>query len=192
MNIVTKTYSGKYIVRPDTTLERNGKDFYPPEDVDTLLYCPVIFARVCKPGKSVAQKFASRYYDAVGVGLLLHPKCLLDGSAEGFACASCLDHTSILPFPLFDKATLDRDNTFIVTVKKEVGRKRVAFAWSEGSSEIMEKAIEGATSRIFIRTGDLVAIELAAHKPLCVRADGTVEVSVEWGGEEPRNFKIIY
>lgn len=192
MNIVTKTYSGRYIVRPDTTWERDCEDFFPPEEVDVLSYTPVLFARVSKPGRSVGQAFADRYYDAIGVGVLLYPQCMLDGSAEGFACASCMDHTSFLPYPLFNKVTLGQGNEFRLTVHKDGKPARKAFAFSEATAEMVESAIAGATKYVYIRIGDLVAIELAPRKRLCCRADGTVEVRMCWGEGQAMDFKIRY
>ena len=91
MNIPVITASGKVIVRPDTTWERDNEDVYLPEFVNSLSWTPVFFARVSKPGRSIGRAFASRYYDGIGFGVLLYPDDLLDGSEEGFACASCLD-----------------------------------------------------------------------------------------------------
>jgi len=96
---IVKTYSGRVIVRPDTSWEKDNEDFYPQDFVDRISFTPVVFARICKPGKSIGIKFAERYYDGINCGILLYPEDLIDGSAEGFACASCIDHTSFLPFP---------------------------------------------------------------------------------------------
>ena len=101
MNIIVKTSSGHITVRPDTTWEKDNEDFYPPEFVDELTYSPVLFARILKPGRSVGRKFASRYYDSIGFGVLLYPENMLDGTPEGYAQAICLDHTSFLPSPMF-------------------------------------------------------------------------------------------
>ena len=60
MNIIVQPY-GKTLgyCRPDTTWERENKDFYVPESVDTLLWTPVLFARISKAGKCIGEKFVS-------------------------------------------------------------------------------------------------------------------------------------
>ena len=73
MNIIVKPYgSNLCYCRPDTTWERENKDFYSPECVNDIYWTPVVFARVSKAGKCVGRKFVERYYDGVGCGMLLY------------------------------------------------------------------------------------------------------------------------
>ena len=73
MNIIVKPYgSNLCYCRPDTTWERENKDFYSPECVNNIYWTPVVFARVSKAGKCVGRKFVERYYDGVGCGMLLY------------------------------------------------------------------------------------------------------------------------
>ena len=58
MNITVKIFgTDSYICRPDTTWERENRDFYPPEFVGGIYYTPVIFARISKAGKFIGSKF---------------------------------------------------------------------------------------------------------------------------------------
>ena len=59
MNIPVITVSGKVIVRPDTTWERDNEDLYLPDFVNSLSWTPVFFARVSKPGRWIGPAFAS-------------------------------------------------------------------------------------------------------------------------------------
>jgi hypothetical protein len=175
MNIIVRTAEGKYIVRPDTTWERDNEDIYIPEFVNRISWTPVLFARVSKPGRSVGEEFAERYYDGIGYGVLLYPDDMFDGSESGLACASCLDHTSFLPFPVYNKVTLDRpENVF----ELKLNHRQTIFSHSGASSEAIRKAIAGATRYIYIRTGDIIAIELQPRKPLCAREN--TENSAAW------------
>ena len=73
MNIIVKPYGGDLCYcRPDTTWERENKDFYSPECVNEIYWTPVVFARVSKAGKCVGRKFVERYYDGVGCGMLMY------------------------------------------------------------------------------------------------------------------------
>lgn len=167
MNILVKTYGKAVIVRPDTSWERDNEDVFLPEFVTRVSFSPVLFARISKPGRSVARKFADRYYDGIGYGILLYPENLIDGSETGFAQASCLDHTSFLPFPVYNKVTLGREgNSFIL--RKD---GNIVFATSgSAKAEVIESAIEEATRFCYIRTGDILAIELDSRKDLIDRA----------------------
>jgi len=193
MNIIVKTADGRCIVRPDTTWERDNEDFYPQEDISALSYTPVLFARISKPGRSVSARFADRYYDGIGFGVLLYPEDMLDGSETGFACASCLDHSSFLPFPVYDKLTLGQeDNVFVLSRKRQASERfsRI-FSYGAGSRKMIEQAIEEATRYIYIRTGDLLAIELQPRERMCSREDGSTQVKALWCGNDLMEFNIV-
>ena len=184
MNIVVLSASGKVFVRPDTTWERDSEDFYVPEFIDSVSFTPVFFARVSKPGRSVSEKFAGRYFDGLGFGVLLYPENLLDGSEEAFACASCVDHTSFLPFPVLAKGTPSTDGT----VSKD-GTE--AFREVLPAEDAILKAIAEVTRFCYIRTGDIIAIELSSRQPLCSRTESKASVTTSAFGEEA-NFNIIF
>lgn len=191
MNIIVRTASGKYIVRPDTTWEKDNEDLYLPEFVDGVSYTPVLFARICKPGRSIGRNFAARYYDSVNYGVLLYPENILDGCEEAFACASCLDHTSFLPFPLQDRNCLDSEAQFNLSIRKGNGNE-MQFRHNSSSAAMIESAIAEATRFIYIRSGDLIAIELQAREMAGSRADGRLEFRGNCFGQAALGFDLIY
>ena len=186
MNIVVRTYSGRYIVRPDTTWERDNEDLYLPDQVKSLSFTPVLFARVSKPGRSVSEKFAERYYDGIGFGVLLYPENFIDGSEEGFACASCLDHSSFLPFPVSDKETLGAEDVFSLSAD---GVK--LFEGDGCDRQTICRAIAEATRFIYIRTGDVIAIELASRTELQTQGKNALEICGSHNGQQKIVFKIF-
>lgn len=187
MNIIVKTSSGHITVRPDTTWEKDNEDFYPPEFVDELTYSPVLFARILKPGRSVGRKFASRYYDSIGFGVLLYPENMLDGTPEGYAQAICLDHTSFLPSPMFPPERLERNGHF-----RLFRNEHDLFVLDQPSLNMIEDAIVEATKLLYIRTGDLIAIELAPRKPLTIRPDVSSHITGTFDNNEIIDFQIIF
>ena len=187
MNIIVKTSSGRITVRPDTTWEKDNEDFYPPEFVDELTYSPVLFARVLKPGRSVGRKFASRYYDSVGYGVLLYPENMLDGTPEGYAQAICLDHTSFLPSPMFPPEGLEKNGHFHL-----FRNEHDLFAFDQPLLNMIEDAIVEATKLLYIRTGDLIAIELSDRKPLTNRTDSGTHITGTFGQDKVLDFQIIF
>lgn len=186
MNIVVNTYTGKCIVRPDTTWEKDNEDFYPPEFVERISCTPVLFARVSKPGRSVGERFASRYYDAIGYGVLLYPENMLDGSEEGYACASCVDHTSFISFPGSEPSCLEGEAFTLSRGGEEI------FSTTGCTRAMIEKAIAEVTKYVYIRTGDVIAIELSPRMPLLERKDGTVSVKGCFMGTNTIDFNVIF
>ena len=187
MNIIVKTSSDHIAVRPDTTWEKDNEDFYPPEFVNELTYSPVLFARVLKPGRSVGKKFASRYYDSVGYGVLLYPENMIDGTPEGYAQAICLDHTSFLPSTTFPPQRLEEDDRFSL-----FRNEAELFTFDYPSLNMIEDALVEATKLLYIRTGDLIAIELSDRKPLTNRTNSGTHITGTFGQDKVLDFQIIF
>lgn len=55
--------------KPDTALVRNNKPFYYPPFSEDINYEIELVLRICRLGKNIHEKFASRYYDAIGLGI---------------------------------------------------------------------------------------------------------------------------
>lgn len=183
MNILVKTANAKVITRPDTTWERYNRDAYYPESAKTITFTPVLYAQVERPGCSVARKFAHRYYSAVGYGLLAYPEDFIDGSEEGFACASCLDHTSFLPLPMLKQAF---SGAFVL---KKDGKE--LFRYDGPVKDVVEKAIEDITARCLIRNGDLLAVELAPRMPLHSENESPCHITGRCAETTILDFKIL-
>lgn len=187
MNIIVRTYGSKTVTRPDTTWKRGDDASFLPEFVDRVSWAPVIFARVCKAGRSVAEKFAGRYYDGIGFGVLLYAENLIDGSPEGFCEASCLDHSSFLCWPVYDKITLGVEgNMFELFNDGEP-----LFSCKSPDASLVENAIARATEFCYIRSGDFVLQELAARQTLLEGRDSSCHVKGAFCGNPAIDFKVI-
>jgi acylpyruvate hydrolase len=55
--------------KPDTAVIRNNGPFYYPEFSKDIHHEVELVLRICKEGKNIQDKFASKYYDAIGVGI---------------------------------------------------------------------------------------------------------------------------
>ena len=55
--------------KADSALLKDRKPFFIPDDMGRIDYEGELVVRICKLGKSVPERFAHRYYDAVTVGL---------------------------------------------------------------------------------------------------------------------------
>lgn len=208
MNIIVKPYgSSLCCCRPDTTWERENKDFYSPECVNEVMWTPVVFARVAKAGKCIGSKFVGRYYDGVGCGILMY--CATDE-----AVTSCADHTSILPMPLYNPEVLDGKMEFIVTKNGNLAAARSIAAvlqagktglvsstgqndlvMSTGQGEwrhLLEDAICNASRLTSLRIGDFVAAELTPLQSLAAREESEVSVKGIFCDNDIFDFKIIF
>lgn len=55
--------------KPDTAVLRNNAPFYYPDFSKDVHYECELVLRICKEGKNIEEKFAHKYYDAIGIGI---------------------------------------------------------------------------------------------------------------------------
>ena len=189
MNITVKTAgTGGYACRPDTTWERENKDFYCPDHAGDIWFSPVVFARISKAGKFIGRKFAGRYWDMAGFGLLLYPGDLL---GKSLAFASLLDHTSYLPFPPLPKDVLGTDGG-VLTVEKDGTELFSAETGQDGlTADALEDAIAEASMYVSQRIGDIVAVELAPASVLSGRNEKRTGAAIRFKDRELLRFCIV-
>ena len=170
MNIIVSLFGNNgadYCFRPDTTLEKESFDYYIPDGVSELTYSPVLFVRLCRAGKAIGEKFAGRYYDSGGFGVLLYGESIIgSGAAAGLSMASSLDKTSLLPFPLIDKDVLENsENSFSLSINERSVNRNGTFACHPDFAGIPE-ILHRISIRTSLRTGDIVAVELGERLPI--------------------------
>ena len=191
MNIIVRPYgSGMCYCHPDTTWERENKDFYVPEGVDIIEWAPILFVRICKAGKCIGKKFASRYYDAFNYGALLY--CRKEGS-DDIAFTSCADHSSLLPSPLYNMVVLESPDNMFETSRN--GEKAFSYPDSfsvEGLKELIEETVCRASEMTSVRIGDYVAIELADKEVLASREEGDVSFKARYCENDLYDLNIIF
>ena len=56
-------------MKPDSALLKGNKPFFLPDFSDEIHYEAEIIIRINRLGKNIAEKFANRYYDEVGIGI---------------------------------------------------------------------------------------------------------------------------
>jgi len=62
---------GKPVIflKPDTALLKDNKPFYIPDFSNNIHFELEVVLKVAKEGKHIAEKFASKYYDEIGLGI---------------------------------------------------------------------------------------------------------------------------
>ena len=217
MNIIVKPYgSNLCYCRPDTTWERENKDFYSPECVNDIYWTPVVFARVSKAGKCVGKKLVERYYDGIGCGMLMY--CSTSGSEENSGDPRLLAQTppsrgwhvtSVhLPTQNTDTTSIDIRSLSEVVDKSSIlphplfqpvvleDAKEFVVNTSpvilSGAKDLLEEAICNASQLTSLRIGDFVAVELATPAELAKRENGEVTIKGTFCENEIFGFKIIF
>ena len=185
MNIIVKPYGSEICCcRPDTTWERENKDYYVPDCTDCLNWAPIIFVRISKAGKCIGEKFVSRYYDAFNFGALLY--CRLN-EKEGFTFTSCADHTSLLPAPLFNPVVMDNGEAVF-----EVFRNGERIFSGNALRELVEDTVRKASELTSLRIGDFVALELSDQQVMAVRSEGEVRLNATFCEKDLFDLRIIF
>ncbi len=187
MNIIIKPYGGDACYcRPDTTWERENKDFYSPECVNELSWAPILFVRISKAGKCIGAKFASRYYDGFGFGALMY----ISDFMPCIASASCADHTSLLPLPLYNPIVLENEEVEYEVIKNNESIFKTAAGGSLKAE--IEAAICKASQLTSLRIGDFVAVELTPVSGLASRTEKTASIKAAFCENELYDFKILF
>lgn len=58
-----------FFMKPDTSLLKNNKPFFLPDFSKEIHHEVELVIKIGKVGKSIAEKFAHRYYDEIGIGI---------------------------------------------------------------------------------------------------------------------------
>ncbi|MFA5325728.1 MAG: hypothetical protein WCR82_04510 [Bacteroidales bacterium] len=163
MNIIVVPYnSDYYYIRPDTTLEKESNDYYCPDSVSHISTAPCIYVRIIKAGKTVNNKFASRYFESYGFGVFLYGENLIGKNPLSFSVASSCDYTSILPTKMYNFSTIEEYSfEFIIN-----GENYSTFCANDLFVEFIYKQITKISAMISLRIGDFVAFELSDRIPV--------------------------
>ena len=192
MNIVVKTVSEHILVRPDTTWKRNNEDMYVPSFVKRMDWCPVLSLRISRSGRFISPRFAHRYYDAIGIGVLLYPRLYgpdddLLTLQELFAQGCCINHTSLVPTPAYGPERI-AECRFSLSLSAEDNKE--GFCFDCPSRDELDLALSKASEVAWLRTGDILCIELSERKALppeqTLRFEGTLL------GEKNIDFEVKF
>ena len=71
-----------FFLKPDTALLIRNRPFYYPSFSNNIHYEVELVLRICKVGKNIQKKFASAYYDEIGIGLDMTARDLQDAAKD--------------------------------------------------------------------------------------------------------------
>ena len=84
------TEKAQVYLMADSSLLKDGKPLFLPDFAQEFIAYPALVVRINRLGKNIAKRFASRYYDALTVGLCVEAK-QIDGKAKIADSASLIN-----------------------------------------------------------------------------------------------------
>ncbi len=145
-----------FFMKPDTALLKNGQAFYLPDFSKEIHHEIELVVLISKNGKNISEKFASTYYDKIGIGIDFTARDLQQDCKEKglpWEKAKAFDGSAPLG-ELEVKSKFENVNAldFYLTVNGEVKQK--------GNSKDMlfsfDKIIAYVSQFITLKTGDLI------------------------------------
>lgn len=143
--------------KPDTAILRQNAPFYYPEFSKDIHHEVELVLRICKEGKNIQEKFAGKYFDAIGIGIDFTARDLQQKAkekglpwdiAKGFNGSAPLSEKFI---PVAEFKNL-KDINFRLAINGDVRQ--------QGNTSLMIFSFEyiiSYLSRFFtLRTGDLI------------------------------------
>jgi len=88
-----------FFTKPDSTLLKDGKPFFVPDHLGRIEAGAHLVARICRLGKSIPERHAHRYWDALTVGVDFTAVRLLEEAQEEglpWTMAKALDGSAVL------------------------------------------------------------------------------------------------
>lgn len=143
-------------MKPDTALLKDNRDFYFPEFSKDIHYEVELVVRICNEGKHVSEKFAHKYYDAIGVGIDFTARDLqsqLKSKGLPWEIAKAFDHSAVIS-PLLPKEEFENLQNIAFSLQKN------AIEVQRGNTADMifsvDRLITYISQRITLRKGDLL------------------------------------
>lgn len=143
-------------LKPDSAVLKNNRDFYYPAFSKDIHFEVEVIVQICKEGKHVNKKFASNYYDKVGLGIDFTARDLQsEYKAKGlpWELAKAFDHSAPIS-QLFEKENFKAiDN---LPFHLEVNGNKVQEGNTANMIFSIEDLIVFVSQYITLRKGDLL------------------------------------
>jgi acylpyruvate hydrolase len=149
---------GKPVIflKPDTALLKDNKPFYIPDFSNNIHFELEVVLKVAKEGKHIAEKFASKYYDEVGLGIDFTARDIQAEHKEKglpWELAKAFDHSAAVSEFLPKEEFTDLKNLdFELKINNEIRQK--------GNTNLMlfsyDYIISFVSKYITLKKGDLI------------------------------------
>lgn len=143
-------------LKPDTAVLKDNKDFYFPEFSTDIHHEIEVVLRVCKEGRHVSRKFASQYFDAIGLGVDFTARDIQqDHKKKGlpWELAKAFDHSA--PISEF-KPVSDFPDLQSIVFRLDINGQTVQHGNTKDLLFSFEDIIVFVSRYITLRKGDLI------------------------------------
>ena len=151
----TKPEAPVIFMKADSALLKDGKPFFIPDFTEQCEYETELVVRICRLGKSIPQRFAHRYYDAVTIGIDFTARDLQKSFREqGMPWELCksFDNSAVVG-KFVDAEGRDLKNE---TFHLEIDGKAVQVGSTRDMLFSIDEIIEYASRFFTLRQGDLL------------------------------------
>ncbi len=143
-------------MKPSTAVLKEGLPFYIPDFTQNVHYELEVVLKICKPGKGIAQEFAHKYYDAIGLGIDFTARDLQDQcKAKGhpWELAKSFDNSAVVG-KFIDKNKIKE----LSSIDFELHKNRVVVQKGNTSDLIFsfDYLISYISTYFTLQTGDLI------------------------------------
>ena len=143
-------------LKPDTAVLKDNKPFYMPDFSSDIHYELEVVLKVCKEGKHIAEKFASSYFDEVGLGIDFTARDIQSAHKEKglpWELAKAFDNSAAISHFIPKDSITDLNNLqFELRINGETRQngntKNILFSF--------EKIIAFVSQYITLKKGDLI------------------------------------
>ncbi len=192
MNLITVKNNGKFFyTTPDTSLNRDSKDYFCPESIDEFAVVCFYYVRIEKNAKAIAEKYANRYISGFGYGIKIEAVNI--GGEDNpymYSMSSALDNTAyISPCVTQEEFTgLKPDLKIDDYIEPSI------IISAESVIKSYPKVIANITSISTLRSGDIILFEAdtkVSHKHFIKRdkkqegcsskiSFGDIKITINW------------
>jgi len=145
-----------FFLKPDTALLNKSKEFYLPDFTKNLHYECEIVVRINRVGKNIQEKFASNYYNEIGLGIDFTARDLQDECKQKglpWERAKAFDNSSPIGDYFIQKNELDLSNMSFRLFKND---KQVQFGETKNMIFSIDCIISYVSQFITLKVGDLI------------------------------------
>jgi len=174
-------------LKPDTALLKDNKPFYHPDFSDDIHYELEVVLKICKEGKHIAEKFASNYFDEIGLGIDFTARDIQAKHKEKglpWELAKAFDNSA--PVSIFLPKT-DFENLYNLSFELKVNGESRQNGDTKDLLFSFEKIISFVSQYITLKKGDLIFTGTPAGVGKVNRGD-KLEASLE--GRQLLNFDV--
>lgn len=143
-------------LKPDTALLKDNKPFYHPDFSTDVHYELEVVLKVCKEGKHIAEKFASNYYDEIGLGIDFTARDIQSKHKEkGLPWELAKAFDSSAPVSIFLPKT-DFEDLYNLNFELKVNGEQRQNGYTKDLLFSFEKIISFVSQYITLKKGDLI------------------------------------